>query len=121
MGWLSQTLGQTKENQAAAWLKQNQIQLLHQNYRCKGGELDLIGLDSGNTLLFIEVKYRKNSQHGHPSEFVTPAKQQRVILCAQTYLQKHPQYQNHAMRFDLLWFENNQTTPNWVQDAFQLH
>lgn len=118
MGWLSQTLGQTKEKQAATWLKQNNIQILENNFRCKGGEIDLIGLDQTQTLLFIEVKYRKTNQHGHPSEFVTPAKQKRLILCAQHYLQTHPQYQNSSMRFDVLSYQNQQKNPDWIQNAF---
>lgn len=118
MGWLSQKIGQQKEQQAAVWLKTQAIKVIAQNFHCKGGEIDLIGLDPHQTLIFFEVKYRHNTAYGSASEFVTPKKQQRVIQCAQTFLQKHSDYQAYNMRFDVLSFENNQTKPEWLQDAF---
>ncbi|MDG4812261.1 YraN family protein [Hydrogenovibrio sp. 3SP14C1] len=118
MGWFSQKIGQQKEQQAAVWLKTQAIKVVAQNFRCKGGEIDLIGLDANRTLIFFEVKYRQNSAYGTASEFVTPQKQQRLIQCAQTYLQKHPDYQAYNMRFDVLCFENSQPQPEWLQDAF---
>lgn len=118
MGWFSQQMGQQKEHQAEVWLKTQAIHIIAQNFRCKGGEIDLIGLDPSHTLIFFEVKYRRNTSYGSASEFVTPQKQQRLIQCAQTYLQKHPNYQAYNMRFDVLSFEDNQTQPEWLQDAF---
>lgn len=118
MGWFSQKVGQQKEQQAAAWLQKNAINVIAQNFRCKGGEIDLIGLDADHTLIFFEVKYRRNSSFGSASEFVTPQKQQRLVHCAQTYLQKHPKYQAYSMRFDVLSFEASQTQPEWLKDAF---
>lgn len=114
--------GQQKEQQAQAWLKQQQIEIIAQNFHCKGGEIDLIGLSTVDskepTLIFFEVKYRKNSDYGHPSEFVTPVKQQRIILCAQNFLLKHPEYTDYAMRFDVIGFAGEQKSPDWIQDAF---
>nr|Q31EY6.1 RecName: Full=UPF0102 protein Tcr_1695 [Hydrogenovibrio crunogenus XCL-2] len=118
MGWLSQKIGQQKEQQAAVWLKTQAITIVAQNFRCKGGEIDLIGLDTDDTLIFFEVKYRQSSTFGTASESVTPQKQQRLIQCAQNFLQKHPNYQACNMRFDVLFFEDNQTQPEWLQDAF---
>lgn len=118
MGWFSQKIGQQKEQQAAVWLTTQAIKVIAQNFHCKGGEIDLIGLNTHQTLIFFEVKYRSNPSFGLASEFVTPQKQQRIIQCAQTFLQKHPDYQAYNMRFDVLSFENGQTQPEWLQDAF---
>ena len=41
-------------------------------------------------MVFVEVKLRKNADHGAAGEFVTPAKQRRVILAAERWLQQHP-------------------------------
>lgn len=115
MGWLSQQTGQQKERQAALWLQQQHVQLVAQNFRCRGGEIDLIGLDPQHTLIFVEVKARKNTEYGHPSEFITAQKQRRLQQCAQYFLLTHPQYQNHSCRFDSIIFIG-QNPPEWQQN-----
>ncbi|WP_040727982.1 YraN family protein [Thiomicrorhabdus sp. Kp2] len=120
--WFS--IGHQKEQQAKHWLAKRNIQILAENFHCKGGEIDLIGLQEANhkeetQLIFFEVKYRKQTAYGHPSETVTVKKQQHIILCAQNYLLKNPQYQELAMRFDVLSFTAEQSEPEWIQDAFQ--
>ncbi len=114
----SHQTGQQKEQLAAQWLQQQGIQLLEQNFRIKGGEIDLIGLDPQQTLIFFEVKYRQSVRYGHASEFVSVQKQKRLIKSAQVFLLKHPQYQNHPQRFDVITFEAHQTEPTWIQNAF---
>lgn len=123
--------GKQKEQQAKRWLEQQGFTILAENYHCQGGEIDLIGLNpsasksklnsetSGNALTFFEVKYRKNHSYGHPAEMVNIKKQQHIILCAQRFLQKHPQYQDYAIQFDVITFSGNQTTPQWIQNAFE--
>ena len=124
--WLkrtSLTQGQQKELQARAWLEQHHIEIIAQNFLCRGGEIDLIGRSKAtknqpSRLIFFEVKYRKNSLYGHPAEFVTPQKQHRLLLCAQTFLLKHPDLADSPMQFDVITFEGEQTTPEWIEDAF---
>ena len=124
------TQGQQKELQARVWLEQRNIKIIAQNFHCRGGEIDLIGLseqikpispndsEKHPRLIFFEVKYRKNSLYGHPAEFVTPQKQRRIVLCAQTFLLKHPDLATLPMQFDVITFEGQQTTPEWIEDAF---
>lgn len=118
---LSKWIGQQKEQQAAQFLQKQGIKPIMQNFRCdryRKGEIDLIGLDKvTKTLVFFEIKYRKNSNHGHPSEFVTPAQQQRIRRCAEVFLQSHPEYQNHDCRFDVISITGEQA-PEWIQNAF---
>ncbi len=124
--WLkpaSLTQGQKKELQARAWLEQQQIEIIAQNFHCRGGEIDLIGVtkarkQSPARLIFFEVKYRKNSHFGHPAEFVTPQKQQRLLLCAQTFLLKNPKLADFPMQFDVITFEGEQKSPEWIENAF---
>ncbi|WP_321326603.1 YraN family protein [Thiomicrorhabdus sp.] len=119
--WFS--IGHQKEQQAKHWLVNQGIQILAENFHCKGGEIDLIGLykkaNQETQLIFFEVKYRKQTAYGHPSETVTSKKQQHIILCAQNYLLKHPQYQELVMRFDVLSYTAQQTEPEWIQNAFE--
>jgi len=86
------SIGHQKEQQAKHWLTQQGIKIIAENFRCKGGEIDLIGLNTQNQLIFFEVKYRKQTNYGNPAETVTHQKQQRIILCAQNFLLKNPQY-----------------------------
>lgn len=119
--WFS--IGHQKEQQAKRWLAKQNIQILAENYHCKGGEIDLIGLRSSALyepqLIFFEVKYRKQTAYGHPSETVTSQKQQHIIHCAQLYLLKNPQYQDYIMQFDVLTYTANQEEPEWIQNAFE--
>jgi putative endonuclease len=68
-------------------------------YKHQGGEIDLIAL-RGKTLAFIEVKARRSLTAA--LESIHPAQQQRIIRTAMRWLQKHPQYQNHTTRFDVM-------------------
>jgi len=123
----SKFIGLQKEQQAATWLKNQGFEIIAQNYLCKGaqnrrgGEIDLIGLaPSQNRLVFFEVKYRKSTDFGHPAEMITPQQQNRLLRCAQVFLQKYPQYQDYAMQFDVLTFLDKQTEPEHIDNAFGL-
>ena len=115
--------GQQKEQQACDWLQTQGFNILEQNYRCKGGEIDIIALSpplstNQSTLVFFEIKYRKNSHYGHPVEFVTPQKQHRITQCAQLFLLKNSALNHLPMRFDVITFEGKQTVPEWIENAF---
>lgn len=56
----------------------------------------------GDTLVFIEVKYRSSSQYGSPAEAVTYSKQLKLIKTAYYFMQQHPHYKNMAFRFDVI-------------------
>lgn len=111
-------IGQQKEQQAKTWLTKQNIKIIEHNFRCKGGEIDLIGIQE-QLLIFFEVKYRKTTHFGHPAEMVNVQKQQHIIHCAQHFLLKNSQYQDYAMRFDVITFTADQPIPDWIQDAFQ--
>ncbi|HME82123.1 MAG TPA: YraN family protein [Candidatus Eremiobacteraceae bacterium] len=77
--------GSAAEAAAATFLRDRGYHVLERNFRCRGGEIDLIALDGG-TLVFIEVKMRRTLSRGAPIEAVTPLKQARVARAAQSYL-----------------------------------
>lgn len=107
--------GHDYEQQAWQYLAAQGLTLVAQNVYCKGGEIDLIALD-GATLVIIEVKYRRNADFGYAQEYVTARKQQALQGCAQRFLQKHPQYQNAPLRFDIL--SQTGTQISWLKNAF---
>ena len=110
--------GKQKEQHAKKWLQQQGFKIVAENYNCKGGEIDLIG-ERHQGLTFFEVKYRKSSDYGHPAEMVNLKKQPHIVHCAQLFLQKHPQYQDYGLQFDVITFTGSQQTPHWIENAFE--
>ena len=79
------TEGTAGETAAARYLIERGYHVLERNFRCRGGEIDLIALDGG-TLVFVEVKLRRTLARGTPLEAVTALKQARVRKADQQYL-----------------------------------
>lgn len=62
------------------------------------GEVDIIAY-RGNTLVFIEVKARKNGISGLN---LSLHQQKRVTKAAELFISKNPRYSNYDIRFDLV-------------------
>ena len=67
------------ENLVAEYLKTQGYEILEKNYRCRIGEIDLIAKE-GETLVFVEVKYRRNDKMGDPKEAVNRKKQKKISI-----------------------------------------
>lgn len=113
--------GAQAEQLAAKYLCEQQLNVVKCNYRCRRGEIDLI-MREGNTLVFVEVRYRQSNRHGSPEETVDWRKQKKLLMAAEFFLQKHRQYQSSACRFDVIAAYINHNTGklafNWVKNAF---
>lgn len=110
--------GRQAEDLAAVFLERQGVRLIVRNYRCRGGEIDLIGLHR-DTLLLVEVRLRRRSDYGDAAASITRTKQRRIILAARHFLATHPQWQNQPCRFDCLLLD--QLSPDridWLTDAF---
>lgn len=109
--------GSQIERLAADWLAARGLVLLAANQQFKGGELDLVMRD-GETLVFVEVRHRSDSRHGHPLETITATKRRRLIHAARFYLARNRL--SCPCRFDALAVTG--TPPaldfDWVQSAF---
>ena len=77
-------LGTVYEQLSVNLLKQKGYIILECNYRCMIGEVDIIALDK-QTVVFIEVKYRKNYGSGYPEEAVSRKKMRRICKTADWY------------------------------------
>ncbi len=87
------------EELAARFLRLRGWHIEARNYSCRFGEIDLI-VRRGGILAFVEVKTRKNDMHGEAREYVTVAKQQRILSAASLYLsEKESELQP---RFDVI-------------------
>lgn len=113
--------GREAEAYALRHLQQHGLQLIAQNWLCKRGELDLVMLD-GDTVVFVEVRYRRHSAWGGALESVDFRKQEKLILAAQLFLQKESRWADAACRFDVVAVEGNAKSGsplNWIKHAFE--
>lgn len=114
-------LGQLGETEAARFLAQQGLHLLHRNWRCRLGEVDLIALDAA-CVVFVEVKTRSSRACGSGAEAVTATKQRRLVRLAAAFLGQMGWWER-SCRFDVLAL----TPPGpgqawqveWIRDAFQ--
>ena len=106
--------GEVAEEAAKQYLKSQGLILLERNYHSRFGEIDLIMQDA-NTLVFVEVRYRKNTNYGGAASSIGHQKQQRIRKTAMTYLQKHGC--NHPARFDVIAIEGDMKV-SWIKQAF---
>jgi putative endonuclease len=78
-------LGRTGEDLAVAHYRRRGYTVLDRNYRCSGGEIDVV-LRRGKVLVFCEVKARSSDRFGAPAEAVHPLKQDRIRRAAANWL-----------------------------------
>ena len=84
-GAVKGTKGAWGEDCAAAYLRRHGYRILARNYSCRFGEIDIIAADR-HYVVFVEVKLRKSAAFAEAREFVTRAKQQRIIMTAELWL-----------------------------------
>lgn len=113
-----QQRGQLAEALAARFLQAQGCTLLAQNFRVKGGEIDLIARD-GETLLFVEVRLRSSQAFGGAAASITATKQRRIILAARHYLARW-RGEVPDCRFDCLLLDRlEMAAVVWVKGAFE--
>jgi putative endonuclease len=111
-----QQRGREAEQAACRYLENRGLRLIARNYRCRCGEIDLI-MDDGDSLVFVEVRYRRHGRYGSAAETVDARKRARLTRCAQQYLQRHPAAQRRPARFDVISLDGGQGL-HWIPDAF---
>jgi putative endonuclease len=79
--------GAAAEALAAEFLQARGLTIVARNYRCRGGEIDLIASD-GDTLIFVEVRLRSDAVFGGAAESITAAKKKRLRFAAAHYLSR---------------------------------
>ena len=83
---LSTQKGRQTEQACCEYLSRAGLKLIEKNYRCKLGEVDLVMRDR-NTVVFIEVRYRKDLRFGGAIYSIDRKKQRKLINTAQHYMQ----------------------------------
>lgn len=103
------------EKTAADYLAKQGMQILETNFRCRQGEIDLIGCHEGY-LVFAEVKYRRGKGMGNALEAVDYRKQRRICLAADYYRYLHGISEDTGIRYDVIGIQG--TELKWIRNAF---
>ncbi|WP_243370744.1 YraN family protein [Geotalea sp. SG265] len=117
----NKTLGEIGEAIAVTFLKGLKFSILERNFRCKCGEIDIIARD-GKTIVFVEVKTRRNAAFGVPQLAVTSFKQRQISKAALTWLAQKKMH-DAAARFDVIAIvQRNHAVPEieHIMNAFDL-
>ncbi len=108
--------GAQAEQWAVQFLQKQGLKLLAQNYRSRFGEIDLIMRD-GATLVFIEVRLRRNADFGGAAASIDTHKQQRIVRTAHQYLASLTHVP--PCRFDAVLMDNiKDQNVQWLKNAF---
>jgi putative endonuclease len=92
--------GRAGEDLAAAFLAEKGYKVVDRNFRCSGGEIDIV-CEDGKALVFVEVKTRSRATRGEPGEAIGPAKKKRLVKAASLYLSRRRAW-SRPCRFDLV-------------------
>lgn len=109
-------IGEKHEIMAAKYLKEQGYTVLETNYRVRQAELDIVAMEN-NTLVFAEVKYRKNEALGNPLSAVGYAKQKKISKAALFYMNQHRlSVYDTSVRFDVIGILGDNITH--IKNAF---
>ena len=109
--------GDAAEDHALKHLQAHGLQLVQRNYRTPGrggGEIDLIMREPDGTLVFVEVRQRRNHAHGGAASSVTYAKQRRIVFAARHFISRLTRWP--SCRFDVIALEADGL--HWYKAAF---
>ena len=116
-------LGRWGESIAADYLRRKHYAIVAANFRCRGGEIDLI-VEDRRYIVFVEVKLRKSAQFAQAREFVDYRKRERLKQTALLYLAQHEESSKQP-RFDVIeiyapqGLQTKNPEIHHLEDAFQ--
>lgn len=112
--------GDAVESSALDYLQRQGLRLVARNAHVRCGELDLVMFE-GDTLVFIEVRYRAGSGFGGGAASVDHGKRRKLVRAAQAFLLRNPRYAEAPCRFDVIDASGDPQAPrlDWLRDAFR--
>lgn len=110
--------GRIGEAQAERFLKKAGLKIIARNVRVGSDEIDLVA-QQGDTLVFAEVKTRKNEDFGRPAAAVNPAKRKKLSRAAIRFL-KNRKLRPPYIRFDVIEVIGDEPEIRHIPNAFQL-
>lgn len=115
------TTGKKYETLAEHYLRSQGLRSIERNFNCPQGEIDLIMLDK-DTLVFIEVKYRRSASYGSNVEQVNHHKKKKLRNAALAFISQNSRYTQSPCRFDILGISpgtNGTDDINWIRNALE--
>ncbi len=117
----TKAVGDSGEELALRYLLKNGLLLVARNFKTPGrggGEVDLIMRSPDGTLVFIEVRQRKNAKHGGAAASISATKRRRIIYAAQHYISRLARLP--SCRFDVIALhgEGSDCELEWLKAAF---
>ena len=112
--------GIAAEAAAERLLRRHGLTVVARNVRYRDGELDLVMRD-GDTLVFVEVRYRADDGYGGAAASITHAKRRRLVRAASRLLAAQPLLAALPARFDVVAASGDIGQPqlDWLRDAFR--
>ncbi|ADR19888.1 YraN family protein [Calditerrivibrio nitroreducens] len=110
---MSKKEGDAGENLAAEYLISKGYRILHRNFRCRFGEIDIIA-SKGSVVAFIEVKYRKTDRFGKGFESVSQRKIEKILKASQYFISTNQD--RYHYRYDVISIDNGKITH--IENAF---
>lgn len=108
--------GAAREQQARRHLEAAGLRWRASNLNYPVGEIDLL-MDDADTLVFVEVRYRRVGDFGGAALSVGRVKQRRLARAAASFLAAHPRLSRRPCRFDVVAIGAEGL--DWIRDAFQ--
>lgn len=109
-------IGQMMEQRACQYLQQAGLIWIASNVIFRSGEIDIIMRDN-LSLVFVEVRYRRDDRYGTAAATVSWKKQQRLQRAAACWLaQRGQSLSSTACRFDIVAITG--TNLQWLKNAF---
>lgn len=106
--------GKVYEEKSKEYLETAGVKVLTMNYQGSFGEIDIVGYDN-TTLVFFEVKYRKNLSFGMPQEAIDKRKMNKIYLTAKEFVKKN-RLEDEKIRFDAVVFLGEKI--EWIKNIF---
>lgn len=113
--------GRLWESRAAAYLEAQGLAILLRGYRCRLGELDLVGRQ-GNCIVVVEVRARRTGALCSAIDSIGPHKRRRIIQATRHLLMRHADWHTAPLRFDVVAFDAidaPEPRVQWIQNAFE--
>jgi putative endonuclease len=111
-------LGRRGEDVAARYLRGIGYRIVGRREKILRGDIDIVALDD-RTVVFVEVRSRSDTAHGHPAETVGFQKQRRITDLANAYIRRH-RLQDCSVRIDVVavTFGDGEPVVEHYQNAF---
>ena len=82
-------------------MRKKGFKTIARNFTCNAGEIDLVAGKKDGTIVFVEVKTRRNEDYAQAKDAITRKKKTTMIRVAKSFLRKY-KIKNKALRFDVV-------------------